>query len=33
MTANHVAPWLAPTQEFVSEIETLISNLLEETAQ
>jgi len=31
--ADQVAPWLVPTQEFVSDIETLISNLLEETAQ
>jgi len=31
--ANQVAGWLAPTQEFVSHIETLISNLLEETSQ
>jgi len=30
---DQVAPWLVPTQEFVSAIETLISNLLEETPQ
>jgi uncharacterized protein (UPF0332 family) len=31
--ADQVAPWLVPTQEFVSAIETLISNLLEKTPQ
>lgn len=31
--ADQVAPWLAPTQEFISAIEALISNLLEEAAQ
>ncbi len=28
--AEQVAPWLAPTQEFVSAIESLISKLLED---
>lgn len=31
--ADEVAPWLVPTQGFVSAIETLISNLLEEPPQ
>lgn len=30
---DQVAPWLVPTQKFISAIETLISNLLEETPQ